>query len=257
MATEHDFGSACLSDFVKELADEITGSCMIPMNLPAAEVSNIIARARKWFYKKYEYSVHENFFVIPKATFDSTYFKASRTINMPSTVYSIFGVHKTNASSLSGDINFTEGDFSVERMFAANMYGNAGTAGSAEALEYYVINQKFFDLARQVLNNPYSFDYNRLKRALRFTGEIPTTDVILEIYETIPDCALYEDEIFFRYCAAKIKISLGNKLGIFEFQLPGNIAVNADAIQSLGESELESIIEEINGDEGVDWMMHS
>ena len=142
-------------------------------------------------------------------------------------------------------------------MFAANMYGNSGTAGSAEALEYYVINQKFFDLARQILNNPYSYDYNRLNRALRFTGETPTTDVILEIYETIPDCALYEDEIFVRYVAAKVKISLGNKLNIFEFSLPGNIAVNADAIQSLGESELETIIEEIAADEGTDWMMHS
>ena len=99
MATEHDFGSTCLTNFVNELADEITGSCMIPMHLPAAEVTNIIKRARKWFYKKYEYSVQENFFVIPKATFTSAYFKASRTINMPSTVYSIFGVHKTNSSS--------------------------------------------------------------------------------------------------------------------------------------------------------------
>lgn len=257
MITEHDYGSACVTDFVKELADEITGSCMIPMHLPEAEVTNIIKRARKWFYKKYEYSVQENFFVIPKAAFSTAKFKSSRTINMPEGVYSIFGVHKTNASSLSGDVNFTEGDFSVERMFAANMYGNAGTAGSAEALEYYVINQKFFDLARQILNNPYSFDYNRLNRALRFTGETPTTDVILEIYETIPDCALYEDEVFFRYVAAKIKISLGHKLNIFEFQLPGGISVNADAIQSLGEDELETVIAEIAADEGTDWMMHS
>jgi hypothetical protein len=62
---------------------------------------------------------------------------------------------------------------------------------------------------------------------------------------------------FFRYCAAKIKIALGSKMGIFNFNLPGNIQINADAIQSLGESELEAVIEEIKGDEGVDWMMHS
>jgi len=257
MATEHSFGDTCLNEFVQELADEITGSCMIPMHLPAAEVTNIIKRARKWFYKKYEYSVQENFFVIPKAAFASEYFKESRTVNMPSSVYSIFGVHKTNASGLSSDVNFSSGDFSVERMLAGNSGGNSGVAGAAESLEYYVVNQKFFDLARQILNNPYSFDYNRLKRSLRFTGETPTTDIILEVYETIPDCALYEDEIFFRYCAAKIKISLGSKLSIFEFQLPGNITVNADAIQSLGENELESVIEEINEDEGTDWMMHS
>ena len=153
MATEHDWGTTCLTDFVQELADEITGSCMIPMHLPAAEVENIIKRARKWFYKKYEYSVQENFFVIPKATFDSTYFKASRTINMPDEVYSIFGVHKTNASSLSGDVNFTEGDFSIERMFAGNMYGNAGTAGSAEALVSFMSVTRFSTASETAWSN--------------------------------------------------------------------------------------------------------
>jgi len=258
MATEHDFGDDCLNEFVQELADEITGSCMIPMNLPAAEVANIVKRARKWFYKKYEYSVQENFFVIPAAAFSTEYFKASRTINLPEGVYSIFGVHQTSGGMGGGDIDFASGDFSVERMFAGHAFGGgAGVTQAAESLEYYVINQKFFDLARQILENPLSFDYNRLNRALRFTGENPKGNVILEVYETISDCALYEDEIFFRYCAAKVKISLGSKLAIFDFQLPGNITVNADAIQSLGESELESVIEEINGDEGVDWMMHS
>ncbi len=258
METEQTYSSTCLADFATELADEITGACMIPMNLPSSEVEAIVNRAKKWFYKKYEYSVQENFFVIPKAAFESTYFKASRTINMPAGVYSIFGVHKTNASSISNDVDFQAGsDFNVERMFTANMYGNAGVAGAAEQLEYYIVSQKFFDLARQVLQNPYSFDYNRLNRALRFTGETPTSDIILEVYETIPDCALFQDEMFFRYCSAKIKISLGSKLSIFEFQLPGNITVNGSAIQDMGTSELEGIIEEINMDEGTDWMMHS
>ena len=68
---------------------------------------------------------------------------------------------------------------------------------------------------------------------------------------------MYSDEAFFRYCAAKIKISLGQKLGIFGFVLPGNVTVNADLIQGMGESELEAVIEEIKTDEGTDWMMHS
>jgi hypothetical protein len=46
-------------------------------------------------------------------------------------------------------------------------------------------------------------------------------------------------------------------MGIFGFNLPGNISINADNIQSLGEAELERVLEEIKGDEGVDWMMHS
>ena len=68
---------------------------------------------------------------------------------------------------------------------------------------------------------------------------------------------MFGDEAFFRYCSAKIKISLGQKLGIFGFAMPGNIEVNPDLIKGLGEEELANVIEEIKGDEGVDWMMHS
>jgi hypothetical protein len=80
MSTERVYSTDALNDFVTEIGNEITGACMIPMNLPQVEVEAIINRAKKWFYKKYEYSVHENFFVIPKAAFSTAYFKASRTI---------------------------------------------------------------------------------------------------------------------------------------------------------------------------------
>ena len=47
------------------------------------------------------------------------------------------------------------------------------------------------------------------------------------------------------------------KLGIFKFALPGNVDFDYDAIKSMGDDELAAIDEEIKGDEGVDWMMHS
>ena len=155
------------------------------------------------------------------------------------------------------DINFTQGDMSYERMLMGGMYGGSDTAAAAENLQAYVINESFYDLARQIIHNPISFHYNQLTHELRFTGETPKQDIILEVYETIPECALFSDEAFFRYCAAKIKISLGQKMSIFGFSLPGNIEVNPDAIQGLGEAELDAVIEEINSDEGTDWMMHS
>lgn len=257
---------ACFNAFVTELADEITGSCMIPMNLPRKEVNNIVKRAKKWFYKNYEYSVRENFMVLPVALFDSEHFKKTRSFTLPdqdvvtggNEVYSVYGVFETGSNwGGSMDINFTQGDFAIERMLMGGMYGGSRTGAAAENLQYYVINESFYDLARQIIHNPISYNYNQLTHELRFTGETPEKDVILEVYETIPQCALFEDEAFFRYCAAKIKISLGQKLSIFGFALPGNIEVNADAIKGLGEEELDKIIEEIKSDEGTDWMMHS
>lgn len=257
---------ACFNEFVNELADEITGSCMIPMNLPKSEVQNIVKRAKKWFYKNYEYSVRENFMVLPIELFSTEHFKKTRSFTLPgmnpatggNEVYSVYGVGEVGSNwGGSMDINWTQGDFAIERMLMGGMYGGTKTGAAAENLQYFVINESFFDLARQIMKNPLSYNYNQLTHELRFTGETPKKNVILNVYETIPECALFQDEAFFRYCAAKIKISLGQKLGIFGFTLPGNIQVNPDLIKGLGEEELDKLIEEIKTDEGTDWMMHS
>lgn len=267
--TERDFGANCLNAFLQELGDDLTGACMVPVNLPQREIMNIVKRAKKWFYKNYEDAVRENYYHVPSSVFDSTYFKNHRSLNLPNasadgsgSVFSVFGVHDLgngfNGTGTGLDVRFQSGgDFALEKMLFRGMYDGSGPAESAEELQYYVLNQSMADLSRMILENPISFQYSRLTGELKILGDTPKQDVILHVYETLPDCALYEDEIFFRYCSAKIKQSLGAKLGIFKFALPGNVEFDYDAIKDMGDTELESIIEEIKGDEGVDYMFHS
>lgn len=267
--TPRSFDPNCLNLFLDELGDEMTGACMVPVNLPKKEILNIIKRAKKWFYKKYEYSVKENYYHIPNSVFDSATFKSTRTLTLPDAaadgsgkVYSVYGLYDL-ASGWNGvgsglDVRFQSGgDFAIEKMLFRGMYEGGGMAETAEELQYYVLNASMADMSRMILENPISFSYSQLTGDLKFMGDTPKGDVILEVYETIPDCALYSDEIFFRYVSAKIKQSLGSKLAIFKFALPGNVDFDYDAIKSMGDDELSEIIEEINGDEGVDWMMHS
>lgn len=266
MGLPRDYDPNCLNNFMIELADDITGACMIPMNLPKKEIYNIIQRAKKWFYKNYEYSVQENFLVVPEEYFKTPIYLSTRSLTLPGAaldgsgaVFSVYGVYPVGSYYGAGtDIRFTKGDFNIDRLLFGGMLGQ-GTYDikSAENLQYYVVQQSYYDMARQIINNTISFNYSNLTRNLKIMGETPASHLILEVYQTIPDCALFEDEIFFRYCSAKIKISLGAKLSIFDYNLPGDVKLNADVIKSMGEDELETIIEEIKGDEGVDWMMHS
>lgn len=269
MTTPRDFGDDCLNQFLDEIADEITGACMVPVNLPQREIINIIKRARKWFYKNYEYSVQENFYHVPHEVFESEYFKKHRALHLPGAredgageVFSIFGLWDLssgwqNAGS-SLDFRFSaEGDFTLDRMLFKNAYEGSGPAEFAEQLQYYVVNRSLMDLSRQILENPITFNYVQLTGEVKFMGDTPKGDAIFQVYETIENCALYNDEIFFRYVSAKIKQALGTKLGIFKFALPGNVDFDYDAIKSMGDEELAEIKEEIKGDEGVDWMFHS
>jgi hypothetical protein len=264
-----EFDENCENLFLDELGDEMTGACMVPINLPKKEIRNIIKRAKKWFYKKYEYSVKENYYHIPRSIFDTSYFKSTRTLTLPDAaadgsgkVYSVYGLYDLqsgwNGTGNGLDVRFQSGgDFAVEKMLFRGMYEGSGMAEAAEELQYYVLNASMADMSRQILDNPISFSYSQLTGDLKIMGDTPKGDVILEVYETIPDCALYSDEIFFRYVSAKVKQSLGSKLAIFKFALPGNVDFDYDAIKSMGDDELSEIIEEINNDEGVDWMMHS
>jgi hypothetical protein len=243
---------------------------MVPLNLPEPEIKNIIKRAIKWFRKNYEYSLRENYFHIPKQVFDTQSFKGTRALNFPKEdmlsgageVFSIYGVYDLASGWHTGggglDVRFSGGaDFAIDKMLFSNSFQGTGASEGAEELQYYVINQSYFDMARQILENPISFSYSQLTGQLKFMGDTPKGDVIIECYESIENCALYNDEIFFRYVAAKVKQSVGAKLGVFKFSLPGGVEIDYDGIKGMGDEEMDKVLEEIKGDEGVDWMMHS
>jgi hypothetical protein len=260
----------CYDSFINEVGSEITGACMVPLNLPRPEVENIIKRAIKWFRKNYEYAVVENYVHIPNSVFKTPEFKQDRCLHFPKEnpitgageIFSVYGVYDLlsgwNSAAGGLDHRFQGGsDFSIEKMLFRNSFDGMGPAEGAEDLQYYVINQSYFDLARQILENPISYSYSQLTGRLKFMGDTPKGDVILECYESIENCALFEDEIFFRYVCAKVKISVGSKLSVFKFSLPGGVEIDYDGIRDMGTEEMDKILEEIKGDEGVDWMMHS
>ena len=256
----------CLDNLVRDINSHITGACMIPIKLPKKETVKIIQRAKQWFYKKYEDSVMTNYYVIDKQNFDTGSFKNGRKIELPGPrpdgsgrIFSVanLAVAGEQMIGLSGKYGFVDADFSMERLIFGGSYSVPYTSQSGENLMYYVITEKYFDLARHVLINKISFDYNRLTRQLKILGEKPKNHLILEVMETIDDCSLYQDEIFFRYVAAQVKKAIGTMIMMFGYQMPGNITLNGDMIRDDAQSELEGIEEEIKGDEGVDWFMTS
>lgn len=267
----------CLDELIDEINDELTIACQVPFTVPKKEIARIVDRAKKWFYKSYEDSVESMYIAIPKIRWtedgfaegvdksktnpDKTNLASRRgAISLPEGVFSVNNVFEINRFSgedggfSSNSFSAGDKDFGIDKFVYSNLYG-AGIG--SESLMYYVINAKFIDNARQVLQQQISYSYNRNTHNLRFMGELPENDVVLEIYSKIPDCDLFQDEIFIRYCTAKAKTQLARILGTFNYNLPGNITINYDLILSEGQEELQQIIEEIKTDEGLDWFFTS
>lgn len=77
----------------------------------------------------------------------------------------------------------------------------------------------------------------------------------IRVGNAIPLESLYEDELFMRYCFAMAKIQLGRTLQVFNYNLPGGITINFDAIKQDGQNELDKILEQVKGESSPDWFI--
>ena len=242
-------------EFIAEVQQELTVACALPFSIPVPEIERIIKMSAKWFYKKYEYSVQERYYVIPQKSFkEIPTFKQFGTLKLPECVFSIMAVRQVaDGFSLYNPLKSMP-DFSLEKVLFKDIYT---IDGSTEALMYATVYQYWIDLASHVLFHPISYNFNTNSKELVFLGEVPQNDVVCTVLEELPLGYLYKDEIFFRYVCAKAKTQLSRVLGTFAFNLPGNITINYDLMREEGTTALEKIEEEIKSDEGMDWFFTS
>lgn len=242
-------------EFIAEVQQELTVACALPFSVPETEIMRIIKYAAKWFFKKYEYSVQERYYVIPHKNFALIpTFSQFGTLKLPECVYSVIAVRGVmDGFSLYNPLKSMP-DFSLEKVLFKDIYT---IDGSTEALMYAIIYQSWIDLASHVLFHPISYNFNTNSKELVFLGETPQSDVVITVYEELPVGYLFKDEIFFRYVCAKCKTQLSRVLGTFAFNLPGGVTINYDLLRDEGQTALEKIEEEIKTDEGMDWFFTS
>ena len=281
----------CLNDFVESIQNEMSVNGAIPFTIPAESIAQITKNAKTMFYKSYEDSTEEMFIAIPESeirkksfqrgihTMDgpgdnkvTAKFKKGEgdnpntghtrgTYTLPEGVISVVGVYEIGAFSgesgwNSGLLGKSAGDVSLQRMVYQSVYDRT-MAVSADNTMYYICTEAFLDISRQIFQNMISFKYNRLTNNLRFLGELPKSDVILDVLVRIPDCDLYNDDLFRRYVIADCKVQLSRILGAFSYQLPGNISVNVEAIANEGSTEKEQILQELKDMSGAWYIMTS
>jgi hypothetical protein len=266
----------CLNDFIESIQAEMSVNCSLPFNIPAESIAQLAKNAKQLFYKMYEDASEEMFIAIPreeirkkqfvhgvanmKGEGDKEVLKDRRgTYKLPDGVISVVGVYEIGGWSgeagwNSGLLGKTSGDISLHRMVYQSVYDRT-MAISADNTMYYICTEAFLDMSRQIFQNMISFRYNRLTNNLRFLGELPKDDVVLDVLVRVPDCDLYNDEMFRRYVIADCKNQLGRILNSFTYNLPGNVSINAEAIANEGSAEKEAIIQELKDMSGAWYIM--
>lgn len=262
----------CLNDFVESIQNEMSVNGSIPFTIPAEAIAQLTKNARTLFYKSYEDAHEEMFIAIPqkelhkkafrhgvehmKEEGDKKVLKDRRgTYMLPEGVISVVGVYSLDGWSgeagwNTGLLGKNSGDISLQRMVYQSVYDRT-MAVSADNTMYYICTEAFLDMSRQIFQNMISFRYNRLTNNLRFLGELPKGDVILDVLVRVPGCDLYNDDLFRRYVIADCKIQLSRILGTFSYQMPGNVSINVESIANEGSTEKEAILQELKDMSGA------
>lgn len=256
----------CLNDFCESVQQEMSVNGSIPFTIPVESIAQLTKNARTMFYKMYEDASEEMFIAIPQEEIEKKSFRKGvvkmeeegdkkstkdrrGTFKLPEGVISVVGVYEIGgwageAGWNSGLLGKSSGDISLHRMLYQSVY-DRNVSVSADNTMYYICTESFLDMSRQLFQNMISFNYNRLTNNLRFLGALPKSDVVLDVLVRIPDCDLYNDDLFRRYVIADCKSQLGRILNSFSFSLPGGISINAEAIANEGSTEKEQIIQEM------------
>lgn len=265
----------CLNDFVESIQNEMTVNGSIPFSIPAESIAQLAKNAKTLFYKMYEDAHEEMFIAIPESEIRKRSFQRGLhnmdgqgdkkvvdrhqhtrgTYMLPEGVISVVGVYSIDGWSgeagwNTGLLGKNSGDVSLQRMVYQSVYDRT-MAVSADNTMYYICTESFLDLSRQLFQNMISFRYNRLTNNLRFLGELPKGDVILDVLVRVPDCDLYNDDLYRRYVLADCKSQLARILGSFSFQMPGNISINVESIANEGSAEKENVIQELKDMSGA------
>jgi hypothetical protein len=251
---------------------------MIPFTIPAEVIAQLVKNAKTMFQKSYEDFTEEMFLILPESEIqkkkfnkgiaklkddgskDKSAIKDTRgAFMLPEKVVSVVGVYEIGG--FEGEAGWGgmllgkhTGDISLQNLLYQNAYDRS-LAIAADTTAYYVATESFLDISRQIFQHPITFRYNRLTNNLRFLGELPRKDVIVDVLVAIPDCDMYNDDLFRRYVIADCKANLGRVLGTFSYQLPGNISINVDQIANEGNTEKDAILQEIKDMSGSWYIM--
>jgi hypothetical protein len=250
-------------ELIQEIEDALSFSCALPYNLNATEIQRIIKRAKAWFYDNYQYAVEDRVFVISNSIFSHPEFRKTRQLKLPQSIVSVYDVREVGGSGISGT---PDKDFGDSKLLGSELLLSPFVGDN---LVYRTVMYSYFDLAQAYLLKSFAFKYNKNTKFLSIMGRDPNrsgqgssaqsnlpggqsnvggVDVIVRCYVAINDEYLFDDELFVRYCIAKSKIALSQMLGVFTYNLPGGVQINSSEIGSQGATELQEVMDMINGE---------
>lgn len=245
--------------FILRVQKEVTGSCALPIAVPADRIPEYIIQAAQWFWLNDDFCVEERMYVVP----NSEVCKCStlnKIVQLPHQIQAVHGCYKIQKNLKYGAM----GDFSLERMMLTtySMFGGVGTVANGFngttgmagfSLSDVVTSMYEIDTFNQTLNAPLSYNFNPNSHKLVLLGDLGGSDMLINCWQRCKIQDLYNYPYFFRLVVAYVKLNLSDIYGTYEFKYPGGVTINYSKFSDKAEAEIEKIEEWVEKNHAVDY----
>lgn len=233
---------------------DLTVSGLFDKILPDIEIIRLVREeALEWFYKNYQFSKTKMFYYLEKKFLNTEQYHRNQYLILPQEVEDIVRIVKIDnptlfrlgiqAPHLSINLGVTN------QPFLTSFVTTAGELGV-----YRSVISSFADQINKMTANTLRFHYNHISKRLNFLTVIDT-DLMLEVYNRIEEEELFDHVYFKQYVVGICQMRMGQAVGRFNFNMPGNFQYNAADMISQGQAKMDAVIEKIRGESNVAWFI--
>jgi hypothetical protein len=243
-----------LEQLVDIVQQDLTVSGLFEKILPDREIKRLIKEhALEYFYKNYQFSVQLGYYYLPLECLQSDVYTKYSYFILPEEIENITRIITIDDPSLFR-LGVQAPHLSINLGVTNQPFLTSFVTSAGELGVYRSILSSFADEINKLNKPTLKFDYNHINKRLHILTSVKTS-LMLETYVRVQQEELFDLQLFKDYVIGWARKRLGEVLGRYSFQMPGNFQYNASDMISQGDALIQKVEDKIKSESQVAWFI--
>lgn len=246
--------SMTIDQLVDIVQADLTISGLFDKILPDIEIIRLIREeALDWFYKYYQFSKIKIFYYLEKNFITTEQYHRNQYLIMPQEIEDIVRIVKIDNPTLFR-LGIQAPHLSINMGVTNQPFLTSFVSTAGELGVYRSVISNFADQINKMTANTIRFNYSPISKRLMFLTAIDT-DMMLEVYSRLEEEEMFDNVLFKQYVIGLCQMRMGQAVGRFNFNMPGNFQYNAADMITQGENKMNKVVEKIEKETNTAWFI--
>jgi len=243
-----------IDQLVDIVQGDLTISGLFDKILPDIEIIRLVREeALDWFYKNYQFSKIKMFYYLDRNFMTTEQYSRNQYLVMPQEIEDIVRIIKIDSPSLF-KLGIQAPNLSINMGVTNQPFLTSFVTTAGELGVYRSVISNFADQINKMTANTLRFNYNHISKRLQLLTTIDT-NLMLEVYSRIEEEEMFDNVYFKQYLIGLCQMRMGQAVGRFNFNMPGNFQYNAADMISQGQEKMTAVIERVRGETNTCWFI--